>query len=1029
MNSLARVLSLSSRCQSGSRAAGMLLGTLILGSALLPATCRATIDTVYVYSFDFSIYPQGGPVVDAIITVGDSVRWVRQEGNHTTTSVAGSIEQWNAPLNNTDLTFTRQFTHTGVFWYYCQPHGFDNGDGTAGGMSGTITVMPAGTGSCCLPSGCQDTTAAACLLQGGEFQGAGTSCASTPCPNAPVTLTLTAVKDNTLYEDATGSKSNALGQYIYTGNQNSGLKRRGVVQFDLSSIPSTALIQSVTLSLYCNSAAGSAIDVSLHRLTATWGEGTSVASGNEGSGGAATTNDATWLHRFYNTVFWNTAGGDFVATPSATVSVPAVAGVAYPWSGPGPVADVQSWVGGSAVNAGWVIRGDEVTGNNVRRFASRETSTPANRPSLQVTFLPTTPAGACCLPDGTCDSLTAAQCAAAGGTYQGDNASCAASYCPLVLQTYVDPLPIPAVATPVSGTAGGAAAYSLSVTQFKQRLHRDLPLTTVWGYGGSYPGPTIEASVGNPVTVSWRNDLRDSTGVLVTKHYLPVDSCMHGPDMTGPTARVVVHLHGGHVGPENDGYPETTMLPGQYQTYHYPNSQLATTLWYHDHALGITRLNVEMGLAGFYLIRDAAESALNLPSGAHEIPLAIQDRTLKADGSLVYPPLWKEMSFGDKAVVNGKVWPYLNVNQGKYRFRMLNGSNSRVYTLRLSNGAPFHQIGSDGGLLAAPVARDSVTIAPGERADVVVDFAPFAAGTEIVLQNSAPAPFPIASSTAPVLPNIMKFVVQGVPGHTAPLPATLTTVSRLSEADAVQARDFVLARSPAPAPCGGQFWTINGKQWDNVTEFPVIGTTEIWRFQNHSEVTHPMHLHLVEFQILDRQQFVMQGDSIVLVGSPTPPQPYEAGWKDTAPVNPNEVVRVIARFDDFTGRYPYHCHILEHEDHEMMRQFQVVSAPVTAADGAPRYRLALHGARPNPFNPRTRIDFELPRRARARLEIYDVSGRLVATLFDGTHPAGPGSVTWDGKDRKGRPVGSGVYLYRLAVEGSGGISRKMVLLK
>ena len=1018
-----------SRPRAGGSARWMILPAVLFLSAGLPAAGRATIDTVYVYSFDFSTNPQGGPVVDAIVTIGDSIRWVRQEGNHTTTSVAGSVEQWDAPLNGTDLTFTRQFTHTGVFWYYCKPHGFDNGDGTAGGMSGTITVLPAGTGACCLPSGCQEITAAACLSQGGDFQGAGTSCTPEPCPNAPVSLTLTAVKDNTLYEDATGSKSNALGQYIYTGNQSSGLKRRGVLQFDLSSIPSTALIQGASLSLYCNSASGSAVNVALHRLNATWGEGASVGSGNEGTGGAATTGDATWLHRFYNTIFWTTPGGDFVSTASATLSVPAVANATYQWTGSGLVPDVQSWVDGSATNAGWVIRGDELTSNNLRRFASRETATAANRPTLQVTFLASAPTGACCLPDGSCDTLTAQACAAANGTYQGDNTTCTANLCPLVLQPYVDPLPLPAVATPVSGTPGGTASYSIAISQVKQRLHRDLPPTTVWGYNGTYPGPTIEASVGNPVTVTWRNDLRDSTGAFLTKHALPVDSCLAGPDTEGASARVVVHLHGGHVGPESDGYPEATMLPGQSQTFHYPNNQLATTLWYHDHAMGITRLNVIMGLAGFYLVRDAAEGALNLPSGAYEIPLAIQDRTLKADGSLIYPSVWREMFFGDKAVVNGKVWPYLDVNRGKYRFRILNGSTSRVYTLHLSNGAPFYQIGSDGGLLTAPVARDSMTITPGERADVVVDFAPYAAGTEILLTNSAPAPFPTADATMPALPNLMKFIVQAPSGHTAALPITLASVPRIPESEAIQTRDFKLARSAAPLPCGGQFWTINGKQFDEVTEFPVVNTTEIWRFQNHSEVSHPMHIHLVEFQILDRQNFVMQGDSIALVGSPTPPQPFEAGWKDTAPVKPNEVLRVIARFKDFTGRYVYHCHILEHEDHEMMRQFQVVSAPVTGiGETVPLYTLALHGARPNPFNPRTRIDFELPRRARVRLDVFDVSGRLVTTLLDGTRAAGPGSVVWEGKDGKGNSVGSGVYLYRLEYE-QARISRKMVLLK
>lgn len=244
-----------------------------------------------------------------------------------------------------------------------------------------------------------------------------------------------------------------------------------------------------------------------------------------------------------------------------------------------------------------------------------------------------------------------------------------------------------------------------------------------------------------------------------------------------------------------------------------------------------------------------------------------------------------------------------------------------------------------------------------------------------------------------------------------------------------QTRDFKLARSAAPSPCGGQYWTINGKGFDDVTEFPVLGTAEIWRFQNHSEVTHPMHLHLVEFQILDRQKFTMSGDTIQLIGSPTPPAPWEAGWKDTAPVAPNEVLRVIARFEDFAGRYVYHCHILEHEDHEMMRQFQVVNAPVTAVDpSAPRYPLMLGAARPNPFNPRTRIEYQLPARAMVRLDVFDASGRLVRRLIDGLRAAGPGSVEWDGRDQKGAPVGSGVYLYRLGY-GSHQISRKMVLLK
>ena len=169
-------------------------------------------------------------------------------------------------------------------------------------------------------------------------------------------------------------------------------------------------------------------------------------------------------------------------------------------------------------------------------------------------------------------------------------------------------------------------------------------------------GPTVVASVDNPVTINWINDLREN-GVLRTEHYLPVDMCIHGPDTEGPTPRIVTHLHGGHVTPANDGYPTNTILPGQQQTTIYPNHQVAGTLWYHDHALGITRLNVMMGLAGFYLLFDPAEASLNLPSGEYEIGLAIQDRAFHNDGSLKYPAMWMDHFYGDVVLVNGKVWP------------------------------------------------------------------------------------------------------------------------------------------------------------------------------------------------------------------------------------------------------------------------------------------------------------------------------------------------------------------------------------
>jgi spore coat protein A len=407
-----------------------------------------------------------------------------------------------------------------------------------------------------------------------------------------------------------------------------------------------------------------------------------------------------------------------------------------------------------------------------------------------------------------------------------------------------------------------------------------------------------------------------------------VDTCLHGPDHHGDKPLTVVHLHGGKVSQADDGYPEETFLPGQSRTNHYGNIQPPGTIWFHDHALGITRLNVYMGLAGLYLIRDAFENSLGLPAGANEVPLVIQDRKFRANGSLSYPAMWHEHFFGDTVLVNGKVWPYVIVSRGKYRLRVVNGSTSRTYSLGLSSGASFHQIGTDAGLLEAPVPLSLLTIMPGERADLVVDFASYAAGTQVLLTNGASAPFP-GSPGVGVIPNVMKFIVTNTMGHTAALPAALRPVPRLYESNAVVHRDFILRKGGDP--CTGSKWLINDLLWDDITEFPVLGTTEVWSFINRSGLAHPMHIHLVLQQILDRQPFVFTNNMVVPAGPRVPPAPNEAGWKDTVRVEPGEIVRVIARFDGFPGRYPYHCHIIEHEDHEMMRQFEVVPPPLMTA--------------------------------------------------------------------------------------------------
>ncbi|CAG1006953.1 Spore coat protein A [Phycisphaerales bacterium] len=778
-------------------------------------------------------------------------------------------------------------------------------------------------------------------------------------------VVLQAAADTSIYEES-GALSNGMGDSLFAGKNMGNFARRALVRFDLSGIPAGSTVTDATLTLHLSRTSSDEFHVHAHRLTSSWGEGASIGDGNGGGGGPAQTDDATWMFNHYFSSMWTTQGGDFVALPSAMAIVGFNFGP-YTWNDPSLTADVQAWVNSPALNQGWILLGDETTSPTSKRFNSRQHPDEAKRPTLTVTFTPPSgstgaccvsgtgciittsadcttqggtfqgsgttcspdpcspPTGACCLSTGYCSITTAADCATQGGTYNGDGTDCGMISCPIPLTPFVDALPVPPVMQPTTGVPGGAAHYDITMSEFEQQLHRDLPPTRVWGYNGTFPARTIEAHTGQPVTVTWTNDLRDlATGQLRTTHYLPVDTCIHGPDQNGSVPVTSVHLHGGHVPADFDGQPDLAFPPGQQSPiFTYPNSQQAATLWYHDHGLGITRLNVYMGLAGFYLLRDANEDALNIPRGEFEVPIVIQDRSFNPDGSLRYPEMYMEHFFGDFAVVNGKVWPYQIVKRGKYRFRLLNGSNSRVYNLALSNGATFWQIASDQGLLTAPVEMSSLIIAPGERADVVIDFASYSGGTQIILTNSAPAPFP-AGGVGPDLPEIMKFIVLNVAGDQDPLPAALNTIAPIPESEAVQMREFHLQKTMDHNNCGhGNIWTINAGMWDDVTEFPVLGTTEVWSWINRSGMTHPMHMHLVQFQILDRQPFTVQDGQVIPTGPRVAPPPNEAGWKDTVQAKPWQISRVIARFEDYPGRFAYHCHILEHEDNEMMRQFEV----------------------------------------------------------------------------------------------------------
>jgi spore coat protein A, manganese oxidase len=490
---------------------------------------------------------------------------------------------------------------------------------------------------------------------------------------------------------------------------------------------------------------------------------------------------------------------------------------------------------------------------------------------------------------------------------------------PSRLARFVDALPLPVVARPsehrVAPDGSGARVpfYRVDLRAISAKLHRDLPPTNLWSYGGSVPGVLFETRSGEGQLIEWVNQ-------LPRQHFLPIDHTLHGAEPGVPESRGVVHLHGGRTPAESDGYPEDWLAPGQSKTYFYPNRQDAALLWYHDHAMGINRLNIYAGLFGLYIIRDAAEDDLRLPKGNFEIPLVLIDRDLGPDGQLRYPVSpdparpWVPEAFGEAQLVNGQLFPYLDVEARRYRLRILNAANGRFYSLSLSNGAEMLQIGSDQGLFAAPVALKSIQLAPGERADVVVDFSS-SRGTQIVLKSE---PF-----------ELMQFRVSAsLVEDSSFVPAALRPVTRIPESSAVLTRRLTLDENlNRVAESMGML--LNKTPWHApVTEKPVLNTTEIWEFVNLTEDVHPIHLHMVRFQILDRRRFdafdYMTAGKLRYTSPPMPPDPNELGWKDTVRVNSRTVTRIIVPFSGYAGRYVWHCHILEHEDNEMMRPYDVL---------------------------------------------------------------------------------------------------------
>jgi spore coat protein A len=497
------------------------------------------------------------------------------------------------------------------------------------------------------------------------------------------------------------------------------------------------------------------------------------------------------------------------------------------------------------------------------------------------------------------------------------------------LAPFQDRLKQPPVLSAMEGE--GTDSYRVTVCATRQQLHTDLPPTRLWTYGGCYPGPTIEAHRGRPVEIDWANQLE------AARH--PIRTFIKGTGQwseQGPLPPwIVTHLHGATVPAQSDGWPDNAIWPGTSVLGRYPNAQRAALLWYHDHAMCQTSQNVYAGLAGLYIIRDDEEAGLALPTGDQELVLLLQDRNLELDpdgkptGALLYQLEQPYGEFyGPYTLVNGTIWPFTEVSPTRYRLRILNGSNGRFYRLTLTQederplpAGVLTLIGNDGGLLPAPVPlRDAVLLAPGERLDVLADFGNYA-HQNLLLSNDAPAPYP--SGAAPQYPFVLQFrVADGPRSKSAPLPATLSKIEPITLDGSALVRVIRLEEDPAMPG----MMRLNGKGFhDGVDEMPRLGDTEIWEFRNPTDDTHPMHLHLVSFQILSRAHLdpTHPSDQPLLIQDP------ERGRKDVVCCHPGQATRIAMRFGPFTGQYMYHCHILEHEDHDMMRPY-VVAPPASS---------------------------------------------------------------------------------------------------
>jgi spore coat protein A, manganese oxidase len=617
---------------------------------------------------------------------------------------------------------------------------------------------------------------------------------------------------------------------------------------------------------------------------------------------------------------------------------------------------------------------------------------------------------------------------------------------PTTLTKYMDPLPQPPLQAP-DGYKNGVPRYDVHLKQVNQKLHSQLDSTTVFTFDGQTPGPTFLVRTGQPIYVRYINDLPQN-------HMFNVDTTIHvmAGMGWGQSSRFVAHLHGGDVPAWSDGWCMDAIYPGQETTFYYPNSQPAATLWYHDHSCGITRLNAYAGIAGFYIIIDPLERSLNMPAGPYEVGIAAQDRQFYANGQLYYPPDWVPEFFGDVSLVNGVVWPRMTVEPRKYRIHFLNGCDDRYINIKLVEadsagnvpiesvaGPAIYQVGTEQGLVPNTLVFNNtrLLVAPGDRRDLIIDFSG-KQGKHFIVSNNASAPFdgtfpdPIENP----LTDLWLFDVKDTTvTDLASIPMHPRTLRAYNPRTAYRTRDVFL-HEMQDAQGNPMMVMLNDLSFmDPTTDFPKYQTTEVWRLINTTVDEHPIHLHLVNFQILDRQPFnvdtFLVDHTLIFTGPPEPPLPTEIGNHDMANSSPGYVTRIMTSPFNRLGKYVYHCHILAHEENDMMRPYEVTmtgEGPMVAGTTTLPDAVYLANGASEPFRGRSAVFYGVPYEQKVRLSVYNSLGQEVRSLVNGPVKAGHQRVTWNGTDNSGRQVAAGAYFYKLETA-SGSQTQRATLLR